>query len=225
VTSAKRPSGATVDQFVFRPRTGLVACALWAALAVVWLAIELPTGWASAAARLPLIGAISTVVYAVFYRPRVIVSGDDVLVVNVIRDIDIPFRALADVQTQYALTLTTVDGRRFQAWAAPASGRIGASRVTEEERKTLSWNGSMDEIPASASLRSDAGAAAVAIRRRWQPPSGAVLPVAGAASIGDDIPTDGLRPDGLHSVRIRWASRVLLVFAVFAAGALVVAFS
>lgn len=220
MTSAERPADAATDRFVFRPRTGLVACALWAGLAVVWLAIEWQTGWATAAARVPLIGVISTVVYAVFFRPRVIVSRDDVLIVNVIRDIDIPFGALAAVQTQYALTLTTVDGRRFQAWAAPASGRIGASRVTDEERKTLSWNGPMDEIPASASLRSDAGAAAVAIRRRWQPPAGDGFSAADAVAANGTAPTRGA--GGVH---IRWASGVLLVLAVFVVSSVVLAIS
>ena len=215
---SKRRAGAATDQFVFRPRIGLVACFLWLALAVVWLAIEWRSGWADAAARLPLIGAISVAVFAVFGRPRVIVSATGVLLVNVSRDIDIPFGALAKVDTQYALTLTTVDGRRFQAWAAPASGRIGASRVTDEERKALSWNGPLDEIPSSAALRSDAGAVAVAIRRRWQPRAddpAASAPVIGVP--GADLPPVNGQP------QIRWATKLLVLFTVLVVAAAVVA--
>lgn len=141
---------------------------------------------------------------------RVVVSAWGVVLRNVLRDVHIPFEALADIGTQYALTLTTVDGHRFQAWAAPAAGRLGAARMTEEERKALTWSGPLDEIPSSAALRSDAGAVAVVIRRRWQRPS----PV-DAVDIGH-IPLPGAQ------VRIRWASGVLMALAVCALGSVLV---
>ncbi|MGS0688438.1 PH domain-containing protein [Nakamurella sp. GG22] len=190
------------DVFVFRPRTGIAACALWALLGVVWIAAAAQSGgWALALSQLPLVGLASTVVYAACGRPRVIVGPDDVVLRNVVRDVTVPYSAIIDIQTRYTLTLTTADGARHQAWAAPASGRFGAARVTEEERKTLGWSGPVHEIPASAGLRSDAGAAAVAIRRRWQP-------------LLDGPP----QPPG--QVRIAWATGILAALAIFAGGLL-----
>jgi hypothetical protein len=104
------------------------------------------------------------------------------------------------------LTVTTADGRRHQAWAAPAGGRFGAARVTDEERKSLSLSGPVEEIPASAGLRSDAGAAAVAIRRRWQ----------AITEQGGSGPVSG-------TTTVRWATGVLVVFAVSLSAALVAA--
>lgn len=158
------------------PRTGVAACLLWAVLAVVWFVLGARTGVATALAQLPIIALVSTVVYAVLARPRVLVGPRKVVLRNIIRDVYVPYPALSRLDTQYALTLQTLDGRRYQAWAAPAGGRFGAARVTREEQRTLSWSGPINEIPASAGLRSDAGAAAVAIRRRWQPSTEGVEP-------------------------------------------------
>ena len=142
---------------------------LWGLLAVFWLAsARQGTGGRPCWPSCRRSALISTVVYAVCGRPRVIVKPEEVLLRNVVRDTTIPYTAISEIDTRYTLTVTTADGRRHQAWAAPAGGRFGAARVTDEERKSLSLSGPVEEIPASAGLRSDAGAAAVAIRRRWQ---------------------------------------------------------
>ena len=195
------------DVFEFRPRIGVAACLVWAVVAGLWLLAQAQAGWLPVAASLPVIGLVSTAVYALFGRPRVVVTLSGVVLRNVLRDIQIPFDALAAIDTQYALTLTTVDGHRFQAWAAPAAGRMGAARVTEEERKALTWSGPVDEIPSSAGLRSDAGAAAVAIRRRWQPPA------------GDRVRPPPTAPSG---VQIRWATGILIVLGAFVLGTVLV---
>ena len=193
-------------QFVFRPTTGIAACVLWGLLAVFWLASAAGFGWSTLLAQLPAVALISTVVYAVCGRPRVIVKPEEVLLRNVVRDTTIPYTAISEIDTRYTLTITTVDGRRHQAWAAPAGGRFGAARVTDEERKSLSLSGPVEEIPASAGLRSDAGAAAVAIRRRWQ-----AITERGDAGPGPGVAT------------VRWASGVLMVLGISFAAAVVAA--
>jgi hypothetical protein len=201
-------------RFIVRPWSGIAACALWAVCAGLWLVASAGSGWSALLRQAPTVVLISTAVYAVFGRPRVIVAADEVLLRNVVRDVAIPYRAISAIDTQYALTLTTVDGHRHQAWAAPAGGRIRATRVTEEERKILNWSGPLDEIPSSAGLRSDAGAAAVAIRRKWQAPAGQ------AAADGPLPPTRATSGSG---VQIRWATGVLLTLAVSAAGTVLAA--
>ena len=113
---------AMADRFEFRPRTGLAACGVWVLLAAIWLLLDMRTGLAAAARDLPVIGAISTIVYALFWRPKVVVGRDEVLLRNVFRDVSVPYPDLRRVHTQYVLALETHSGRRFQAWAAPAGG-------------------------------------------------------------------------------------------------------
>ncbi len=198
---------ATAGRFEFRPRTGIAACAVWALLAVIWLALDAQSGIGAAVRDVPVVGAISTLVYALFARPTVVVSTEDVLLRNVLRDVTVPYPALRRVLTQYVLTLETVGGRRFQSWAAPAGGRFGAARVTDEDRKALGW--SSDELPASASLRSDAGAAAVAIRRQWS----AVAPAAAEAGGGIHAVPDHLVLGDDRGVQVQWATGVLVTLA------------
>ena len=196
---------AMADRFEFRPRTGLAACGVWVLLAAIWLLLDMRTGLAAAARDLPVIGAISTIVYALFWRPKVVVGRDEVLLRNVFRDASVPYPDLRRVHTQYVLALETHSGRRFQAWAAPAGGRWGAARVTEADRRALDW--SSEELPASAGLRSDAGAVAAAIRRRWQ----VVCPEAATASGVE--PIESRLPGADRGVRVQWAAGVLAVLA------------
>ncbi len=204
---ARRPEG-----FVFRPRTNQAACVIWVVLAAGWIALELLSGWQSALTRLPLIGAISVLVYAVFGRPRVSVGTDAVDLINVVRDVHLPLRAVTSIDTRYALTLGTANGRRYQAWAAPAGGRFGAARVTEEDRRLLGMSGTVDSVAASAGLRSDAGAAGAAIRRRQQE----------WAQDGATREPDPVHQDGAM-VTVRWATGVLIAFGVCVAATVLTA--
>jgi len=210
VFSPRRSRPDAEGRFVFRPWSSIAACAFWVLCAVFWLAAAAHSGWSTVLGEAPTIALISTVVYAVFGRPRVIVRPDDVLLRNVVRDVSIPYSAITDIDTRYVLTVTTVDGSKHQAWAAPAGGRIRAARVTPEEQKALAWAGPLDEIPSSATLRSDAGAAALAIRRKWQ------------AFDGDQAGNAGTNA---ATVDIRWATGVLVVLAVCLMGTVVAAFS
>jgi hypothetical protein len=206
----RRPD--TEGRFIFRPWSSIAACTFWVVCAGVWLAVAAESGWSTVLHEAPTIAAISTVVYAVLGRPRVVVRADDVLLRNVVRDVSIPYRAISDIDTRYVLTVTSVDGRRHQAWAAPAGGRIRASRITPDEEKALAWAGPLDEIPSSAALRSDAGAAALAIRRKWQ-------------ALPDDDPAGSSAQHNPARVEIRWATGVLLALTVSVVACVVAAFS
>jgi len=196
----------TGAEFVFRPWTGFAVCLAWGTVAIAIVLAELHAGWFEAVRAAPTIAVSSSVVYAVFGRPRVMVWPDGVLLRNVLRDVYIPFAALAELGTQYALTVRTVDGRQHRSWAAPATGRIGAARLTEADRRTLGFSDWTDEIPSSAGLRSDAGAAAVAIRRRWRPRDR-------AAEAGS-----------MAGVEVRWSATSLRMIAVCVAGFLLTLF-
>jgi hypothetical protein len=111
-------------RLVYRPATGWALALCYAGFTAWWLAAGLTGGgrpglsW-TALAWLLVVGAA---IYAVFWRPAVIVDDDGVLLLNVLRDVRVPWAALEAVETRYALTLVTAE-HRYASWAAGAPGR------------------------------------------------------------------------------------------------------
>lgn len=192
---------------VFRPPVGVLVSALWVLVTVLWLVAAAGSGPAALLRQLPALVLVGTLVYATCTRPLVAVGPAGVLLRNVVRDVRVPWAALDGIDTRYALTLT-VGSRRFAAWAAPASSRFSTARATPGDLKSVHWAAADGPIPASATLRSDSGAAAALIRRFWTP-----------GPAGDRTDRAGT-PGGLE---IRWVTSVLAVLAASAiATALVV---
>lgn len=107
--------------------------------------------------------------WLVFWRPRVQVTPDAVVVVNPFRTVRVPFAALVDVSTQFALTLVTPH-LSIRAWAAPGPGR---------HKALMSGPDAVENLPANAydarkavrigDLRGSAsGTAGELVRERWQ---------------------------------------------------------
>jgi hypothetical protein len=138
--------------------------------AVFALVLITATGGAmDAALTLPWLALVVTCCWAVFWRPLVRVSDAGVRLVNVTRTIDVPWPALREVHTRYALTLVTAYGS-FAAWAAPAptagtalrsSMKFRPSDTPAAGREVVAV--SVGDLPGSAS-----GDAAAAVRRRWE---------------------------------------------------------
>lgn len=153
---------------VFRPGFGRALSVTFAAIGVVSLAtIIASSGVLAALLSIPWLALFGTCVWAIFWRPSLVVSDAGVRMVNVTRTIDVPWPALIDLDTRYALTLTTAYGR-FAAWAAPAPGAGTALRSSMRSRSRSSVVGegstaSMGELPGTAS-----GDAARVVRRRWE---------------------------------------------------------
>lgn len=134
-------------------------CAAMVVIAVV------QGGWVDGAQMLPWALLVSGACWATFWRPRVEVSDAGVRVVNVTRTIRIPWPALRDVNTKWALTLDTAWGQ-YTAWSAPAPGARGALRTLADRRHQplATEPGTMapGDLPDSPS-----GTAAAIIRDRW----------------------------------------------------------
>lgn len=153
---------------VFRPRSSLAAVIVGALVALAWAWAAVAAGGVPGLARqVPGILLAATGAYAVLVRPSVEVGPAGVTLRNVVRDVDVPWAALAEVRTRYALMLVTTDGRRFTAWAAPASGRHTDTRLTRREAGAIGWEPDADLPTASASSESHSGAVAAWIRREW----------------------------------------------------------
>lgn len=135
-------------------------------IAVVWLLVAARDGLWALVLQLPVIAFVGVALYVFCIRPIVAVGKDGVYLRNVVRNVWVPWGALAEISTQYALTLTMRDGARTQAWAAPAPSRFSAARATPSDLASIGWDDD-DPPPASASLRADSGAAAVVVRRAW----------------------------------------------------------
>ena len=153
---------------VFRPRSSIAVAIGWALVTLAWSWFAVRDGGAPGLARqAPQIVLAATGVYAVLVRPAVGVTPTGVTLRNVVRDVEVPWAALAEVRTRYALALVTTDGRRFTAWAAPASGRHTDTRLTRREVGAIGWDPSGDLPTASASTASTSGAVAAWVRREW----------------------------------------------------------
>jgi len=175
----------------FRPRSSVVAIVAWGVVCVGWLWLAFRDGGTEGGVRaVPQILFVSAVVWALLVRPSVDVDESGVALRNVVHDVDVPWARLEAVETRFALTLVTTGGRRFAAWAAPASGRYADVRMTRREASTLAL-GDDAQPTASAAWASHSGAAAAWVRREW------------ARSAGRDLADD--------PVAVRLAAPVLAV--------------
>lgn len=112
----------------------------------------------------PLLALSCAAVYAMFWYPAVLVDDEGVELVNVARRVRLPWSVVEDVDTRWALTLEAA-GRRWQSWAAPASGR----RLRPVSRRETPWaEPGAAGIAGSRAPGSSAGEAAVMVTTRWQ---------------------------------------------------------
>jgi hypothetical protein len=147
----------------------------------------------------------AVLVWALLWNPQVIVGDQEVVIVNVLRTIVVPWPALIDVDTKYSLSLRTPRGN-YAAWAAPAPGRTSLAIARRAERR----HGSSAQVPAIGGrsrpgdlITTESGEAAYLVRERWNKlvESGAI-----EAGIADSTPV---------TIRWHWVSDgVLLLLAV-----------
>lgn len=134
-------------------------------------------GWRAALEAAPWLAVVVLICWAYFWRPRVEVSDAGVTLVNVTRSVAIAWPAIQDIDTQWALRLSTAHGR-YAAWAAPAPGlrsavtsrrladvddaRVLGSPITPWRREGGTASVRPGDLPATSS-----GDAAAMVRRRW----------------------------------------------------------
>lgn len=108
-------------------------------------------------------------VWAMFWKPCVIVDDGGVELVNVFRTIRLPWPSITTVDTRWALTLVTAYGK-YAAWAAPAAGPHRGRTLTELDAHAVPVEESETgrQVRASDAPWSPSGEAAIAVRRHWQ---------------------------------------------------------
>lgn len=192
------PGGVVPGRLVYRPVMGRVLTVCYGAFAVWWLIAGLSGGGRASVSGTGIawLVAVGAVMYAVLWRPAVVVDTEGVQLLNVVRDVRIPWAALEGVETRYALTLFTAE-RRWTSWAAGAPGRGSAfargvrsrsggdrsgpdatggsppasgrdASGTEGHLPRAGWlPDGMTPDRSSRDLRSDSGAAAFMVEQGW----------------------------------------------------------
>ncbi|GAA3740407.1 hypothetical protein GCM10022239_15110 [Leifsonia bigeumensis] len=139
----------------------------------VWLfccgavAAVLVSGLGKSAEYLPLIAFGAFLAWAGLWRPAVGVADDAVTIVNVFSTVVVPWTALIQVETRYALTLVTPGGR-YTATAAPAPGRLATALSRREMGRVESQTGGVGTMRPGDLPTTDSGAAAYLVRQRWE---------------------------------------------------------
>ncbi|MEQ9163633.1 MAG: PH domain-containing protein [Ilumatobacter fluminis] len=113
----------------------------------------------------PWLALVAFGAWALYWRPEVEVNAGGVRVVNVFRTLDVPWPAITDIETKWALTLVTTLGT-VRAWAAPAPGRQVLRRSQAEDLR-LGGAGKGDMVRPSDLPQTESGAAALVVRQRW----------------------------------------------------------
>lgn len=125
------------------------------------------SGWGATVQYLPLIALIAWFGWASLWRPALEVSDDGVMIVNVFATTSVPWEALIDVDTRYALTLVTPH-RRYPVTVAPAPGRLATALSKRDMRGLSAPTGSDGSVRTGDLPNSDSGAAAQIVRQRWE---------------------------------------------------------
>ena len=155
---------------VFRPTFGRVLCiGVWI-LCLVAVILTVHNGVGEVLVMMPWLLLVSGAVWTMFWNPRVVVDDGGVHLVNPLRTIDVPWPAIQNVDTKWALTLITTYGR-FTAWAAPAPGGLATARkMTRTDREAIpsSARDAQGAIRPGDLPETASGSAALIIRNRWE---------------------------------------------------------
>lgn len=153
----------------YRPRTSLWSTlAAWAVVAGFVAAAGFEDGPGAVLHGLPVALGLALAAWLVFRLPRVDVDDAGVTLVNPLRTVHVPWAALIEVRTRYALTLVTPHGAH-RAWAAPGPGRhaviaSGRDEVLHLPRSSFDARGgvALGDLAGSPS-----GIVAAMVRRHW----------------------------------------------------------
>lgn len=157
-----------------------------ATLLVVYLVIDAVVGGAVlfALASLPWLALVLWVIYVVTVRPCVIVSKDELVIVNVGRVHHLPWGAIADLTSRYQLSVILNSGRRIVSWGAPSLGvdRVsvwGVGRSQPQPRAQGVRGGPRPQVPVTSLIDN--------ARARWEGDDGGSIPT-GTPRSGWDVP-------------------------------------
>lgn len=121
--------------------------------------------WSSVLHAWPWLLLVGGGAWSLYWQPRVIVTPGGVRIVNVFRTFDVAWPAITNIDTRWALELSTEEST-VRAWAAPAPGPSFMRRMTRDEQR-VPGRLRNDLVRPGDSPMSDSGAAALIVRQRW----------------------------------------------------------
>ncbi len=160
-----------MPRIVFRSRFGIgLTIVVWAISAA-----GIVSSLVSGAGLVPvvLLASLGWFVWLAFWRPSVVTDARGVQLRNLVRDVDVPYDAIDDVDTRYSLVVRS-GGKSFSAWGAPAPGGAASLRDSMSRRRATNrsdWNDAPQSVRAGGTARpgdtvgSASGAPATVIRR------------------------------------------------------------
>jgi len=109
-----------------------------------------------------------TVVYAAFWRPRLIIRETGVNVRNIVMTHEIEWGAITRIDTKWGLALF-LGTKRINVWAAPAPSRYAAMFASRDQGQHLPESTYLAGTVRPGDLvTSDSGGAAALVRRHWE---------------------------------------------------------
>lgn len=134
----------------FSSRYGRALTAAAGAVALVAVvAVGMQDGLGEVVRALPLAGLVVLAVWALFWRPAVVVSDGGVLVRNPLRSTHVPWPTYRGLTVQWSLVVHTTDGD-VTAWAAPRSSGTAARMRRSAEDPVVVTPTTDARLPATA---------------------------------------------------------------------------
>jgi len=163
---------------VFRPRGGvilavvaIVLCGVGIVTLAVWNGVAGVLEWGA-----PIL-AFAWLSYAVYIQPSVRMTEGFIDIRNVFRSHRVPWGDVDSVDSRYALTVHTADGRHVRAWAAPAPAARRALGMRREDVSGTPGDGDTRRPSDAVGTESgDATALALAALARYRRDGGPALP-------------------------------------------------
>jgi len=153
------------ERQVFRPVSNLLLAAV-----VFVLAVLLPIGAAlqdsllEFGISLGVSATAATLAWLLFVRPKLVIDAEQVIIVNPLRTITVPYSAIDLVDSKYLLVIGTQTGS-YSCWVAPAPSRYGGRGVIQADIKNLPITATPDaQIRASDSPKAHSGQAGILVR-------------------------------------------------------------
>ena len=196
------------EDVTLRARSGLwIAVVVWMICIANVVLVVVQGDWKALIHVVPVVLLASFLAWMVFVVPAVVIGTHHVVLVNIVRDIRIPWSAITDVQPGFTLILRT-EQKAYRAWAAPGGSGVPAFVAGDRAAEMMTVAGASPRnddrllagvMDAGQSSHTTAAVAAAAIRRGW-----ITAREQGQSRISDEAAT----------VVVRWRTGALVILAI-----------
>ena len=150
----------------FQPKSSVIsAWGMYIFIAVLVVQNVISSSMLSGAISIVIGGAVAAFFYLVMHRPYILISDEEIVIVNPMSTHRFNWLEIESIDTKYTMSVT-VGERTINAWAAPATSRIAARKVHAADLKGLNVEIAGTISPGDLP-QSDSGIAAYYARVKW----------------------------------------------------------